>query len=76
MSRSHPKSPPLGEMSRSDRGGTPAPEWEPAPPDPELPPDRQAEALDLTDQYQAAQARGDALAQFEALDKLVALYNP
>ena len=41
-----------------------------------LPPNREAEALHLIEQQQAAQARGDGLAQVKALDKLVALYNP
>ncbi len=89
MSRQPPKSPPLGEarpaldagMSRSDRGGLPpsAGDREILPtdfPDKPLPPGAEAEALRLTDQLQAAKARGDSLAQVNALEKIVALYNP
>ena len=45
-------------------------------PDKPLPPGAEAEALRLTDQHQAANARGDALAEVRALEKIVALYNP
>ncbi len=89
MSRQPPKSLPLGEarpaldvgMSRSDRGGLPpsAGDREILPtdfPDKPLPPGAEAEALRLTDQLQAAKARGDSLAQVNALEKIVALYNP
>ncbi len=83
------KSHPVGEarpaldagMSRSDRGGLPpsAGDRRVLPtdfPDKPLPPGAEAEALRLTDQLQAAKARGDSLAQVNALEKIVALYNP
>jgi hypothetical protein len=81
MSRRHPKSPPLGEMSRSDRGGLP-PDAEDrggfiaAMPDKPLPPGKEAEPIRLTDELQAAKARGDVLAQFNAIEKIIDLYNP
>ena len=81
MSRRPSKSPPLREMSRSDRGGLPpsAGDTEALPtdfPDKPLPPGAEAEALRLTDEHQAAKQRGDALAELNALEKIVALYNP
>ncbi len=55
----HEKSPLLGEMSRSDRGG--------------LPPDIEAEVRRLTRQFEAADRNNDELAQVRALEKLAAL---
>ncbi len=45
-------------------------------PTPALPRSAKAEALRLTREQQAAQASGDALAELNALDQLVNLYNP
>ena len=59
MSRQPSNSPPLGEMSRSDRGG--------------LPPDIEAEVLRLTRQFDAADRNNDQLGQVRALEKLPAL---
>ena len=42
---------------------------------PLLPPDREAEALDLTQRAHEARANGDPIAQLNALDKLVDLYG-
>ncbi len=58
-SRQPSNSPPLGEMSRSDRGG--------------LPPDIEAEVLRLTRQFDAADRNNDQLGQVRALEKLAAL---
>ena len=89
MSRQPPKSPPSGEarpaldagMSRSDRGGLPPSAGDRGVlptdfPDKPLPPGAEAEALRLTDQLQAAKARGDSLAQVNAIEKIIDLYNP
>ena len=77
MSQQPSKSPPLGEMSRSslpptrsgDRGGLPAL------PATDLPPHLEAEALRLTEQYEAAQRTNDQLAQVRTLEKLAGLYG-
>ena len=71
--RCHPEgsiSPPQEEMSRSDRGSLPAPL-----PEPTIPPHLEAEALRLTEQYEAAQRTNDQLAQVRTLEKLAGLYG-
>ena len=45
------------------------------PPEPELPPDLEAEALRLTQEHRQAEQRNDPLAQVSALSKLAGLYS-
>ena len=54
-------------MSRGDRGSLL--------PEPTIPPHLEAEALRLTQQYEAAQRNNDQLAQVRTLEKLAGLYG-
>lgn len=64
---------PQASSPRLDRG--PARDLLTDIPDRPLPPGAEAEALHLTDEHQAAKARGDSLAEVNALEKIIALYN-
>lgn len=66
--RCHPQNssaPPSEQMSYGDREGLPKPE---------LSPEHEAEAIRLTEQYEAAQQANDPLAQVNALTELIDLY--